>query len=62
MQVTNLQLVTPALIRSSAVLNDGATIVGLPRTKNQKRSASVIDMLTEFAINEFEDLEGEFAG
>ena len=44
------------------MVNDGATIVDFPRTKNQKRSASVIDMLTEFAINELEDMEGEFAG
>ena len=56
MQVTNFQLVMAALIGSSAMLNDGATIVGLLRTKNQKRSASVIDMLTEFAINELEDM------
>ena len=62
MQVTNLQLVAPALIRSSAILIDGATIVSLPRIRNQKRSEFVIDMLTEFAINELEDMEGEFAG
>ena len=46
----NLQLVTPALIRSSAMVNDGAIFVDLPRTKNQKRSASVIDTPTEFAV------------
>ena len=44
MQVANLQLVTLALIQSSAMLSDGATIVGQTRTKNQKPSASVIDM------------------
>ena len=62
MQVTNLLLVTPALIRFSAILNDGASIVGFLRTKNQKRSASVIDTSTGIAINEHEDMEGEFAG
>ena len=62
MQVTDSQLATPALVRSSAMLKDGATIVGLTRTKNRKRSASVIDILTEFAINELEDMEGNFAG
>ena len=60
--MTTLQLATPALIRSSAMLNDGATIVGPTRTKKQKRSAFVIDMLREFAISELEDREGEFAG
>ena len=34
--MTNLLLVSPALIRFSAILNDGASIVGFPRTKNQK--------------------------
>ena len=43
------------------MLNDGATVVGPARTTNQKRSAFVIDMLTEFAINELEDMEEEFA-
>ena len=62
MQVTNLHLGTPALIRFSVVRNDGTTVVGLPKTQNQKRSASVIDMLTEVAVNEHGDMEGEFAG
>jgi len=44
------------------MVNDGATTVDLPRNKNQKRSATVIDMSTEFAINELADMEGEFAG
>ena len=61
-EVTNLQLVTAALIRCSAMLNVGATVVDLVRIEIQKRSASVIDMLTEFATNEFEDMEGELAG
>ena len=62
MEVTNLQLVTAALIRCSAMLNVGATVVDLVRIEIQKRSASVIDTLTEFATNEFEDMEGELAG
>jgi len=61
-EVTNVQLVTPALIRCSAMLNVGATIVDLARIEIQKRAASVIDMLTEFATNELEDMEGELAG
>ena len=51
-----------AQIRFSAMLKDGAAIVGLPRDQEKKRSASVIDMLSEFAINEHVDMEGEFAG
>ena len=43
-EVTNLQLVTPAVIRCSAMLNVGATVVDLVRIEIQKRSASVIDM------------------
>ena len=62
MEVTNLQLVTPALIRCSAMRNVGATVIDLLRIKIQKRSASVIDMLTEIATNELEDMEGELAG
>ena len=61
MQVTNLQLVTPALVRRPATLNVGATIVNLPRIEVRMRSPSVIDMLTEVATNELEDMEGELA-
>ena len=39
-----------------------ATIVNLLRNEIQMRSPSVIDMLTEFAANELEDMEGELAG
>ena len=42
--------------------NVGATFVDLVRIEIQKRSASVIDMLTEIATNELEDMEGELAG
>ena len=37
-------------------------VVDLVRIEIQKRSASVIDMLTEIATNELEDMEGELAG
>ena len=60
--VSDLLCVTPGLIRSSVTLNDDATFVSLPRTKDQKRSGSVIGMFTESAINELESMEGEFAG
>ena len=43
------------------MLNVGATVVDLVRIKIQKQSASVIDMLTEFATNELEDMEEELA-
>ena len=42
--------------------NVGGTVVDLVRIKIQKQSASVIDMLTEFATSELEDMEGELAG
>ena len=61
-EVTILQLVTPALTRCSAMLNVGATVVDLVRIKIQKQSASVIDMLTDFATNELDDMEEELAG
>ena len=44
------------------MLNVGAAVVDFVRIEIQKRSASVIDMLTEFATNEFEDMNGELAG
>ena len=43
------------------MLNVGATVVDLARNEIQKKSASVIDMLTVFATNELEDMEGELA-
>ena len=61
-RLSNSALVTPARTRCSAMLNVGATVVDLMRIKIQKQSASVIDMLTEFATNELEDMEGELAG
>ena len=57
-----MQLVTPALIGWLAMPKVGATDVDHVRIEIQKRSASVIDMLTEFATNELEDMEGELAG
>ena len=62
MQVTNLQLVTLVLVRCSAMLSLVATVVNLPRIGIQMKFPSVIDMLTEFAANELEDMEGELAG
>ena len=60
-QVTNLQLVRPALVWCSAMLTVGATILNLPRIEIQM-TASVIGMLKEFATDELEDMEGEHAG
>ena len=61
-QVSNLHLVIPALIRCSAVLVVGATLVDLHRLEIQKRATSVIDMVTEFSTSEPEDMEGALAG
>ena len=47
---------------SGPMLNVVAIIVNFPRIEVQRRSPSVIDMLTEFAANELEDMEGELAG
>ena len=57
-EVTILQLVTLALTRCTAMLNVSATVIDLVRIKIQKQSASVIGILTEFATNELEDMEG----
>ena len=57
-EVTILQLVTPALTRCTAMLNVSTIDIDFVRIKIQKQSASVIGMLTEFATNELEGSRG----
>ena len=62
MQVSNLHLVPPALIRSSASHNVSAIMEDLPRLEIQKLVPSVTDTATEFSTGELVGMEGELAG